>query len=596
MDELKKQFCSLLEEPITMTFHPEWNIKEKINKFKKEHPELKFKELEYETMALDFLEGVVSDLSSIPEWGNTFYKPFMGNKDHLTGKWLSYYPDIKNISSEMADYWERRSKESQIPLLKCRYSGLVWDFSIKIRNRKSDISMAHIFIDSIIELARLGGKDSFLKYKLRRALEVAVSIKDQDRINLARDATISYEDTYSVDDKTGTWGYAFDLLIGDKNLSKKVTLEQAQEKHIIGELERRLKKFSIKNDDFKELPVEGATGRLLLYYKKKDDEQNLKRIALAFKDYMLYVAKKYDGFVGSHRLEKLRRILLQYGFQEEAHSLESHIRIAQKDSLKVFKEYTFSGEIPKENVDNYYGNLDQGELSDALNSIAMNLIPDKNQSKKIVFENFKNNPLHMLGSQSVLDHEGRIVGVIDPINQDLEGHIVREMFDSIKYKNLFYLKLGFEYLIKKRRLNTQSLSEHFFKCPFFEEKYHSIILKGLEAFFEKNHIACCSILAPQIESVIRCLIVSSGGSIYNQEMKLKLLGNLLRDNVFVSLFDNLNNNIPDYFKIVLVNEGGFNIRNLISHGYFPSEQFNENTSFLLIHLLLILSIFRKNAK
>ena len=130
----------------------------------------------------------------------------------------------------------------------------------------------------------------------------------------------------------------------------------------------------------------------------------------------------------------------------------------------------------------------------------------------------------------------------------------------------------------------------------FEEKYHSIALKGLDAFFEKNHIACCSVLAPQIESVIRCFVVSSGGSIYNQEMKLKLLGSLLRDNTFVSLFDNLNNNIPDYFKIVLVDERGFNIRNLISHGYLPAGQFNENTSFLLIHLLLILSIFRKNTK
>ena len=593
MDELKKKFYSILEESITMTFRPESNIKKKIDKFKNEHPEFEFKELEYELMALDFLEGVVSDLSDIPEWGNTFYKPFMGNKDHLTGKWLSYYPDIKNIPYEMIDYWERRSKESKNLILKCRYSGLVWDFSMKIKNKKSDISMVHIFIDSIIELARFGGKGSFLKYKLRRALEVAVSIKDQRRINLVRDAIIAYEDTHSADDKAGTWGYAFDLLIGDRSLSKKVILEQAQEHHIIKELERRLKKFSKKNDNFNELPVEGATGRLLLYYKKKDDKQNLKRIALVFKDYMLYVAKKYDGFVGSHKLEKLRKILLQYSFQEEAHSLESHIRVAQKDSLRVFKEYTFSGEISKEYVDNYYRNLDQGGLFDALNGIAINLIPDKKQSKKIVIENFKNNPLHMLISQSILDHEGRVVGVIDPINQDLEGHIARELFYSIKYKNLFHLKLGFEYLIKNRGLNTQSLSEHLFKCPFFEEKYRSIILKGLDAFFEKNHIACCSILAPQIESVIRCLIVSSGGFIYNQEMKLKLLGNLLRDDIFISLFDNLNKNIPDYFKITLVDERGFNIRNRICHGYLPSGQFNENTAFLLIHLLLILSIFRK---
>ena len=80
----------------------------------------------------------------------------------------------------------------------------------------------------------------------------------------------------------------------------------------------------------------------------------------------------------------------------------------------------------------------------------------------MVLENFKNYPLNMLVPQSILDHEGRVVGVIDPINQDLKGHIAREMFNSIKYKNLFHLKLGFEYLIAKRDLNTKSLSEHLF--------------------------------------------------------------------------------------------------------------------------------------
>ena len=61
MDELKQKFYSLLEKPTAITFHPEWNIKEKINKFKKEHPELEFEELEYESVALDFMEGVASE-------------------------------------------------------------------------------------------------------------------------------------------------------------------------------------------------------------------------------------------------------------------------------------------------------------------------------------------------------------------------------------------------------------------------------------------------------------------------------------------------------------------------------------------------------
>ena len=130
----------------------------------------------------------------------------------------------------------------------------------------------------------------------------------------------------------------------------------------------------------------------------------------------------------------------------------------------------------------YFRNLEQEQLSDALNGIAISFIPDKDQSKKIVLENFKDYPLHMLISQSVFNHEGRVVSVIDSINQDLEGHIVRDMYDSIRY-NLVYLKLGFEYLIAKRELNIKFLSEHLFKCPFFEEKYKPIVIKKFRGFF-----------------------------------------------------------------------------------------------------------------
>ena len=107
----------------------------------------------YEELAFAFMERGNPPL----EWGNTFYAPLFGYIDPITKQWSSSYPDIQNITPEMVSYWEKRSSEIDNPILQCRYAGLVWDFSQKIRNLRPDISNAHRFIDSVTQIANLGG-------------------------------------------------------------------------------------------------------------------------------------------------------------------------------------------------------------------------------------------------------------------------------------------------------------------------------------------------------------------------------------------------------------------------------------------------------
>ena len=86
----------------------------------------------YEEIAFAFIERGSSPL----EWGDTFYAPLFDYTHPVTNKWVSSYPDIQNITPKMIDYWEKRSNEVDNPILKCRYSGLVWDFSQKIKKNK----------------------------------------------------------------------------------------------------------------------------------------------------------------------------------------------------------------------------------------------------------------------------------------------------------------------------------------------------------------------------------------------------------------------------------------------------------------------------
>ena len=106
-----------------------------------------------------------------------------------------------------------------------------------LTGKKPHYSIAQLYIDSIIEIAE---KDLH-KYsldaieKLERALSLALSINDKERINRLIEAIISYERKIGEDDKPGLWGFSYEFLI--KN--KKVPISDDKKRAIIIDLEKR---------------------------------------------------------------------------------------------------------------------------------------------------------------------------------------------------------------------------------------------------------------------------------------------------------------------------------------------------------------------
>ena len=155
-----------------------------------------------------------NEQEDLEEWKGLMYVPFFYTRDK-DGKLISN-PDIKNITVEMVDYWEKRAFEvDQYPILQCRYAGLVWSFSLKIRDKKPDISLAHKFIDSAKNIAFLDKNTSEKKYighvqtKLEKALKIAVDINDKQRTLSIKDTIIDYENTHAKDNLPGDLGAFF---------------------------------------------------------------------------------------------------------------------------------------------------------------------------------------------------------------------------------------------------------------------------------------------------------------------------------------------------------------------------------------------------
>ena len=594
------ELYAILNEFTEPDFSIENKIGWKINSFIKEKvgdvhlP--KNSPLLYEQTAFSLIETWQPDKST-PGWEGLHYGPILSVVDSKTGKLISD-PDIKDITPQMINYWEKRSNEVKNPILQYRYAGLVWDFSQKIRNKKPNIALAQRFIDSAIWQAKQDKKGSHIQKKLERALRLAVSIKEIDRILYLRDTLIKYEKTHSEDEKPSTWGYLFDLLIGDKKLSQKIPLKKEQEQHIIKELERRLKAFFNKKlKKSKPHNVEYIITKLAPYYKSKNDTKNMHRVLLTYRDAFLFGPLPVIG--GDSLLRKVEQILRQYGLAEETKNLERIIRDLQKASVKELKPMSVTVPLPRKEIESYISTLDKSDLPTALSIISTNFIPDKIQAKETALEVSKKHPLSFLVSQQIMDHTGRKVTEVGSLKDDLEGHIVRQMSNAISFNQIF-IEMGLSHLQKNKALNADTLSEHLFKSPVFSAEHHKIIKEGLTAFFDEHYIVSCSSLMLQIESAIRCLISANGGQIYqpagsNKEkgFELKPLGALIRDKIFTRVFSSHNKNVPYYFQVLLTDKRGWNLRNMICHGHFPSTNFNRNVTVCIIHALLILSLIKK---
>lgn len=145
--------------------------------------------LEDKTAASDAWADIVAfcvqaEQEDRPPW-NTYFGP-MGSGTR--GEVIVYFPDFRDLTAEIVDHWEQRADNLTHPVLKGRYADLVWDLSRDAANRKANIRFARLAIDSYIaSVADSRNPETHDDVEaLKRALQLAISIKDGDKTALVK--------------------------------------------------------------------------------------------------------------------------------------------------------------------------------------------------------------------------------------------------------------------------------------------------------------------------------------------------------------------------------------------------------------------------
>jgi len=575
----------LIEELEKMTTVSEHDIFELIKKHIPENKDITF-ELHSEALAFSFTENLSEEKHS---W-NTYFKPMIiwQNEDGS----ITESPSIHQIDKKILDYWEKRSNETENPLLKARYTGLIWDFTKNVTGDKPEFNIGKTYIESLIAAVegRFYHYEIELITKIKRAINIACSLNQTVLIKKAKELTLELEDEFSANDKINLWGFSFDYLINNK----RVDLSDEETQKIIDKLNARFEKLT-SNDFLNPWDAEYAAKRLCNYYKKNHQPEKIRIFLLQLGKAFSQKEANSSAIQIASWLRHLHKIYSNYGLREEADKI---IVKLQELGPKINDELSLTKtplNIPKDKMDGFVNLMTKGSKEEILNNIIQRFIPSKAEIKDHMFEMAKKAPLNYKLPITLQDHKGRIITTIGSIEDDIDGRLIMEFSENLTFDAIF-LRHVFYKIVNEKLISTNDILDFIEKSPVIMESRFPLIERGLNAYFDDDLMVAIHLLIPQIEEAMRNLVEISGGVIFkptrdNVGFQLKTFHEILGDKIVEAAF---NEDIKIYMKVLFTDQRGWNIRNDVCHGICDINSFSYQSIERIIHVLLILGLLRKN--
>jgi hypothetical protein len=521
-------------------------------------------------------------------WG-LYFGPFMSSTTDSGVPWDA--PALDSISPGVLSYWRKRAIESKHPVMRARYADLLWEMPKRLKIAKQDATMARVAIDAYLEgvVGQRYEHASFAVGKVKRALIIALSLHDDDRIVRARDALLALEDDLAADESFGLWGFSFDVLLGAPN--GKIPLSDSISDKIVADLETRLASFSAQiGSEYHPRGAELAALRLASYYRKHERGDDVARVMRTYAKAVVAMRGAAPALLAAHSLEQLFDQLISFGLHDDARALGDLIRIAGEECLAEMKEVSTTLEIPKEEVEQYFATLLEGSIQEVHKDIAVEFLPIRKESENHLRELAKQAPLSYMISRAIKADDGRTVAHIGPLQSDLEGHLLNHISKEMQL-GIPWLR---ELIIRGRDqgiFSAQSMLQFVLGSPVFPAKHKVVLEAGFTSYFAEDSISAIHVLVPQIEQGIRQLATLLGAPIYSQRrgggLHYRALDDLLRSS---AIGDFLGVDIVTYLRVLLTDARGWNVRNSVCHGLATASSLGMPVADRVVHALLLLSL------
>lgn len=505
--------------------------------------------------------------------------------------------DIDKITPDIISYWERRIYKTKNSILKAQYAGLVWKFKDKVCGMKRDIKIAHTYIESLNDAIK---KDLFPHFaygikNAERAIQLSKSLNLEDLLQQSKEVLnlIIDRDTENPDTEKniGIWAAPFRI-----SLQHPGTYTQAEQEQLVSALQTRFDKNSDEScPDPDPWLLRELADVLSEYYTKNKGMQNkipdlYRRVKASFDR----VSKNLTKLQMVANLKQLYPRYLRYLPKAECDTLMQQINETAKgiqaEMHTLHEDISFS----KEEMQSYVDSILQDDIEQTFGAFTSKFIPQQEQNKKRFIEISEINPFAFIFPQMIFDEKGRVTSTVGSLEKDMDGNLV--VFISCKLKiDTILLSATIEEGKRRKLFTVANILDFLHKSPSIPTSRFPIIERGLEAYFNGDHITSIHLLIPQIEAAISNILDLCGIPIHKLNLKtnafqLRLLDELLRDEQVQKC---LTNDYAYYLRILLTDNRGWNLRNDVCHGIAEPDIFNCITADRILHALLCLGAFRR---
>lgn len=584
MNKNSKSILEDIEKMIIENYYPHEKIGKYIEVIKiceEKSDQNKANEIRNELNLLNRPLGVAGQITDIWKWC----------KENLNQP----FPEWEKKS---VDYYKKRLDETDNPLHKARYAYAIWTF-------ERDINYAQKAVEYFLRTGKrcingglYEGKWDLVTFCFEFATKLSLALNLQQPL----DITSVLENTFSAIDtlqKNGEMGKMMVDLVGvvaslAENIVRRPELRENQR---IREIIKKVMKISneIANYWHKEKSYHWQQSYLKESVKLVKFLGEHKRA----RDFLIKIAeslveegrsKSANKFVESFFYEEALKIYFDLGMSQKVDELKAKIRECLREAVKrgEFKEVSVPIEVPVPDfVKGYTEKLQEKKPEEILQTILNNcyFIPNKKQVIKTVESIKQQFPLSFVFPRKEIERdaprrtfteETQIFELKVKRQFNIEPK-VRELLLHGLFKELFKEKVGAEDILAFLK-KGKNISENNFK----------LLEAGIWHHFRENYVASIHILTPQIEEMLRNLLVNHRvvPTKYvptDEGIEEKLLGGLIK-----KAKDILGEDFSEYLEVRLTPSEA-NIRHKVCHGWMRFEEFTENLSLVLIYIILKLS-------
>ena len=526
------------------------------------------------------------------DWGDYYYGPhFSGTNDK--GERVDT-PSLSDITTDAVEYWELRIGQVKNPLLKMRYSDLVWDFKPSIvLGGKRDSSLYNCCIESMITVC----DEDYCSHPVEtvNVLERLFSITKSSPYDLQKTkaAYIRFEKKHADGKAVRCWASRFLLMLDNKRC-----FSDEERNSLVKEHEERLLRQSTPDNNGNIDPwlIEKQAKLLADFYKSGNHKEEIKRVLNISEKAFLMNMPSMDPLQRMGNMETVYHRYLHYGIKEEADRVLVELVKMGREAKESMQTHEIPFTIPPEVHEQFDLMFGKGAKSDEerWTNFSIYFIPRKDDEKEDLEELSKRYPfVYMMGTK-VMDPKGRPMSTIGSLKSDPDGQLVFHVGKKLNL-NSFAINIAIQDMIAVDCFTKEKIIDSFIKpSPLFDEQRYDIIGKAIDLYLSKDYITACHLLVPQIENAICNLVELCGETILkpqhgNEGFQLRTLDDLLRTNSVNEVFTE---DGAFYFRLVLTDQRALNLRNLLCHGVLPPSFFGVGAADRLLHILVLLGQIR----